>query len=335
MACKTYKAGELQQYKYVVVLSRYQGKILLSRHKDRTTWETQGGHIEPGETPLEAAKRELYEESGAVEFALEPVCDYCVGEEIDAGAGGMVFAADIRRLGDLPNSEMAEVGLFDTLPENLTYPDITPILFARIGYYCFEEATIHDFRNISLTGRLCYLFMCIEKYLVSCYPNKDWMPVAEKCWQWTNGMWDEGCDKYSQVVPEFLLEFDNYNEANKREFDGMLSEKDYLVLTDLYAGITDGSAENEINRLLMLPMDFNNACEGTSFCAANGPTMAIIFRAQSILLSHNILCPGIDEISCLTTDQEDGWGNRMDSEYLSIIMEKAHYRLPRQNEPEA
>lgn len=63
--------GKLQQYKFVVVLSRFKGKILLSRHKDRTTWETQGGHIEAGETPLEAAKRELYEESGAIEFEIE------------------------------------------------------------------------------------------------------------------------------------------------------------------------------------------------------------------------------------------------------------------------
>ena len=49
---------ETSDYKYVVVLSRYQGKLLLSQHRDRNTWETQGGHIEPGETPEEAARRE-------------------------------------------------------------------------------------------------------------------------------------------------------------------------------------------------------------------------------------------------------------------------------------
>ncbi|MCM1217782.1 MAG: NUDIX domain-containing protein [Lachnospiraceae bacterium] len=71
--CKIFKINELQKHKFVVVLSRYNGKILLSRHKERTTWETQGGHIEPGETPLEAAKRELYEESGALEYKIEPL----------------------------------------------------------------------------------------------------------------------------------------------------------------------------------------------------------------------------------------------------------------------
>lgn len=132
MVCRTYELNELQEYKYVVVLSRYQGKILLSRHRERSTWETQGGHIEQGETPLEAAKRELFEESGAVEFEIEPLCDYWAGEEND-GTGGVVFVADIKRLAEIPDSEMAEVMQFDRLPENLTYPAITPVLFARIG----------------------------------------------------------------------------------------------------------------------------------------------------------------------------------------------------------
>ncbi len=130
MTCKTYELGALKIYKYVVTLSEYQGKILLSRHENRTTWETQGGHIEPGETPLEAAKRELYEESGAAEYTIEPLCDYWAGEEgTDDWANGVVFRAVIQRLGPMPKSEMAEVKSFDILPENLTYPQITPVLF--------------------------------------------------------------------------------------------------------------------------------------------------------------------------------------------------------------
>ena len=56
MLCKVYGLDYLGDYKYVVVLSEHTGKIVLSRHKERDTWETQGGHIEQGETPLEAAK---------------------------------------------------------------------------------------------------------------------------------------------------------------------------------------------------------------------------------------------------------------------------------------
>lgn len=134
MESRTAAAGTMGGYKYVVVLSCYNGKILLSRHKDRETWETQGGHIESGETPEEAARRELYEESGAVDFNLEPVCDYFAKDTDDASfATGMVFRAEIRELGEIPHSEMAEVRAYARLPRNLTYPDISPRLFAEIG----------------------------------------------------------------------------------------------------------------------------------------------------------------------------------------------------------
>ena len=121
MRCKTYEINALKNYKYVVILSESHGKMILSRHKERTTWETQGGHIEAGETPLEAAKRELFEESGAVDFDIEPICDY--------GANGVVFHAVIRQFSDIPESEMAERKAFSSLPDNLTYPAITPVLF--------------------------------------------------------------------------------------------------------------------------------------------------------------------------------------------------------------
>lgn len=91
-----------------------------------------------------------------------------------------------------------------------------------------------ELKELSMTGRLCYFFMCIEKYLITCYPKRDWTPVAKRCWQWTNDTWDIGCDIYSPVVPEFLLEFDNYEETNRRAFDGELSKSDYLALINLY-----------------------------------------------------------------------------------------------------
>ena len=91
---RTFPFGELGNYNYAVILSRYNGQLLLSRHKCRDTWELQGGHIEPGETPEQAARRELYEESGALDFDLQPLCDYC-GEEPGKqnNGSGMVFEA--------------------------------------------------------------------------------------------------------------------------------------------------------------------------------------------------------------------------------------------------
>ena len=130
MDCRTYPLGTLESYTYVVIFSLYEGKLLFSRHKRRGTFETQCGHFERGETPLEAAERELFEESGAVGYELRPAFDYWAGDAA-AGAGGRVFVARIHKIGSLPESEIAETALFTRLPENLTYPDITPVLYRK------------------------------------------------------------------------------------------------------------------------------------------------------------------------------------------------------------
>lgn len=48
----------------VSVFARHEGRILLVRHKRLGTFLPVGGEVEPGETPLEAAARELREETG-------------------------------------------------------------------------------------------------------------------------------------------------------------------------------------------------------------------------------------------------------------------------------
>jgi len=127
LKCRIYPLGSLENYKFTVICTSYQGKWLLSRHKKRSTWETQGGHIEPGETPMDCAGRELFEESGVKDAELVPVCDYW-GFDDRGCSNGMVFLAVVHSLGELPESEMKETGLFEHLPENLTYPMVTPSL---------------------------------------------------------------------------------------------------------------------------------------------------------------------------------------------------------------
>ncbi|WP_243385970.1 RNA deprotection pyrophosphohydrolase [Bacillus kexueae] len=51
--------------KHVWVICMYQKKWLLTSHKDRGL-EFPGGKVEKGETPEEAAKREVFEETGGI-----------------------------------------------------------------------------------------------------------------------------------------------------------------------------------------------------------------------------------------------------------------------------
>ena len=128
LKCRVYPLGYLERYKYVVICTFHQGKWLFSRHKKRTTWETQGGHIEPDETPMDCARRELFEESGVKDAEIIPVCDYW-GFDDQGCSNGMVFLAIAHALGELPESEMKETKLFDQLPEELTYPMTSPVLY--------------------------------------------------------------------------------------------------------------------------------------------------------------------------------------------------------------
>lgn len=117
--------------KFAVIIARSGGKWVFCKHKKRETFEVPGGHREDGEAILDTAKRELYEETGAVEYSLEPVCIYSVtspelfgGEEIF----GALYFAEIKEFESELHSEMERIFLFDELPEKWTYPLIQPRL---------------------------------------------------------------------------------------------------------------------------------------------------------------------------------------------------------------
>lgn len=75
---KFYEEVDERLLKFAVIIARIGGKYVFCKHKQSDTWEVPGGHREPGEKILETAERELYEETGAVDFDIKPICVYSV-----------------------------------------------------------------------------------------------------------------------------------------------------------------------------------------------------------------------------------------------------------------
>ena len=119
--------------RFAVIIAKTDGKWIFCKHKDRDTYEVPGGHREDGESIIDAAKRELAEETGAIDFNIMPVCVYSVkgktriNADDDTISYGMLYAAEVFSFEEL-HSEIESLLITDKLPENWTYPLIQPKL---------------------------------------------------------------------------------------------------------------------------------------------------------------------------------------------------------------
>lgn len=120
---------------FAVIVTRYNGQWLYVKHKDRQTWEIPGGHREENESIHNTASLELFEETGACKFNIEPVCIYSVESDNTSNyteSHGELFYSEVEQLDNLSNFEISEIGLFDNIPDDLTYPLIQPFLYRKV-----------------------------------------------------------------------------------------------------------------------------------------------------------------------------------------------------------
>ena len=131
MEVNFYEEVKDELLKFVVILAKSDGKYVFCKHKKRDTWEVPGGHREPGENILDTAKRELYEETGAIDFTIRQICVYSVTAEDNFDGQetfGMLYYAEISSFEEELHSEIEKTVITDDLPKEWTYPEIQPKL---------------------------------------------------------------------------------------------------------------------------------------------------------------------------------------------------------------
>lgn len=122
---KFYDEVDDKLLKYAVIIAKTNGKWIFCKHKERDTYEIPGGHRELGENILDAARRELYEETGATKYKIKPICVYSVTFLNDLKSEetfGMLYFADVFELEKELHSEIEKIIITENIVDNLTYP---------------------------------------------------------------------------------------------------------------------------------------------------------------------------------------------------------------------
>ena len=135
MEVKFYDSVDDSLLKFAVIVAQSGGKWVFCKHKERDTYECPGGHREAGEDIDDTARRELYEETGAIDYTIRPICIYSViapdqfnGDE----SFGKLYFADITTFESELHSEIEIIELFEDLPTKWTYPQIQPLLVKEV-----------------------------------------------------------------------------------------------------------------------------------------------------------------------------------------------------------
>ncbi|MBP0967503.1 MAG: hypothetical protein J5722_07710 [Oscillospiraceae bacterium] len=180
--------------------------------------------------------------------------------------------------------------------------------------------------------------MCMERYLTGMYPGRDWTPVAERMWPWTEqGSWDGCMQRYYTIVPDlvdFIIDLhDPTLHLSRYRRSTEPGREDYEEMTAMFRGDPDDAADRAFCDLLLkdtdfcsimlMPVWFNDAVEGTCVSGAELTVAHHINELEEILRKHQIALPDMSLMQHFMfgrKQRESGWGEPESTKYLSVIL---------------
>ncbi len=170
-----------------------------------------------------------------------------------------------------------------------------------------------------MNGRMAYTIMCVEAFLKTRYPEKDWTFVSEIMWKATSTNWGDWLEEYSTIIPDVLLQYDEYDS---KELEGCLTRNEFAALKELYSNITSGIEDDpsdEVNYMLNKPYELAMVYEGTVIGDGH-ESFDIISSTEAVLKKYDIPLPDYRKVLFCSSEEKNGWGNDFDGKYLSIIL---------------
>lgn len=143
-----------------VIIEDNEGRILLQKRRDNGCWGTQGGSMELDESAEDAARRELFEETGLIAGKMELFevfsgkglhYTYPNGDEV-SNVDVVFFCKDYSGELKAQKSELTELRFFKAseIPENIS-PPIKPVIDKWIQSKCCENKP----KVIMTCGKVC------------------------------------------------------------------------------------------------------------------------------------------------------------------------------------
>jgi 8-oxo-dGTP diphosphatase len=140
----------IEEANCVLIFAFYQGKLVLVRHNSRG-WELPGGTRKEGETIIQTALREMYEETGGEIASIESIGQYLIFEKDHLVYVKNIYISKVSNLRELPvGFETNGIMLLDTIPEQVEImndPTFSPLLKDNVYVMVSEWIKDHRFTH--------------------------------------------------------------------------------------------------------------------------------------------------------------------------------------------